>query len=479
MAAILVGLASFLLASGTADAVASIGSGRSMTHAATKMYHKELERMKKEQSKNVAALENNMTFHEAYNMLQKNPKAPAELFALVKEHRALLNPRQNKQDGFLGLVQHQSTPDVGYSGLDKARDMLNKMLDEVGQKHDEETMRCQGFFSSQCAMMEICRQDISSSNAAAADARSRILSAQKEINFCEIQLPRLRHDLWENERACTARIKDLEDSLKIVMADIEVMVSILEMTDCEKDAGPTATTATAFIQVKRVTDLRLVKCQCANNQSVIHMHHKELSKSLSQLKSADLRHSVMKTLKDLAAAQPVVIGDAMANVTNFTNPPLPQTEVPANPCKGIGFRDEPEGDKCSLASNPQCYKLQERFLNIQSGIEDTRDKLMSELDDTKTRCRITKETLEGEIDALEQTLSAEQEKLATGVSNENNAGERGRTKGEEHHNLAHDMFSTREECSSNLETFESEQCALKKIRGELYKVKGTAAFFQD
>ena len=28
--------------------------------------------------------------------------------------------------------------------------------------------------------------------------------------------------------------------------------------------------------------------------------------------------------------------------------------------------------------------------------------------------------------------------------------------------LAHDMFTTREECSANLETFESEQCSLKK-----------------
>ena len=106
---------------------------------------------------------------------------------------------------------------------------------------------------------------------------------------------------------------------------------------------------------------------------------------------------------------------------------------------------------------------------------------MAELDDTKERCRITKETLENEIQALEGRFQAEQEKLATGVSNENTAGETGRQKGEEHHNLASDMFSTREECSTNLETFESEQCSLKKIRDELCKVKGDshAAFFQD
>jgi hypothetical protein len=168
-------------------------------------------------------------------------------------------------------------------------------------------------------------------------------------------------------------------------------------------------------------------------------------------------------------------------VTNFTNPPLPQEEMPANPCKGIGYRRPYDGSKCSLSSNPMCFKLQERFLMIQAGIEETRDKLMAELDDTKERCRITKETLENEIQALEGRFQAEQEKLATGVSNENTAGETGRQKGEEHHNLASDMFSTREECSTNLETFESEQCALKKIRGELYKVKGDshAAFFQD
>merc|ERR1712086_395913 len=56
------------------------------------------------------------------------------------------------------------------------------------------------------------------------------------------------------------------------------------------------------------------------------------------------------------------IETAGANVTNFTNPPLPQEEMPANPCKGIGYRRPYDGSKCSLSSNPMCFKLQERFL---------------------------------------------------------------------------------------------------------------------
>merc|ERR1719361_2082158 len=41
------------------------------------------------------------------------------------------------------------------------------------------------------------------------------------------------------------------------------------------------------------------------------------------------------------------------------------------------------------------------------------------------------------------------------------------------------MWETREECSRNLRTFESEICSMKKIRTELYKVAGNVSFFQD
>lgn len=462
-------LASCWFAGSVSLAVAGSGSHHGQASAVDAMYQAEVQRMELAHEKSVAALEQNMTMRSAFAHLQKNPKATPELLQLVQEINPAVRGSSQKQT-FLGFAQ--KTDPTGYGGLDKARNLLNEMLNEVNAKHDEETQRCKSFFSTQCALMETVRQDIAAANAAASDARSRILASQTQINYCEVQLPRLRHELWESERVCSARIADLEASLKIVLADIEVMVSVLKMTDC--DAAP----STSLVQV---TDLRMMRCNCSG-QTVVSMHHGQLRNSLSQIKEKELRKTLTGTLKALLDDMPTDDGfETLSNVTNFTNPPLPKTEVPANPCKGLGFRRKPVGDKCSLSSNPMCYKLQDKFLAIQAGIEDTRDKLMMDLDETKTRCRITKETLEGEISALETTFQDQQTKLATATSEENKAGEQGRVKGEEHHNLASTMFETRETCSNNLETFESEQCALKKIRGELYKVKGDShpAFFQD
>ena len=43
------------------------------------------------------------------------------------------------------------------------------------------------------------------------------------------------------------------------------------------------------------------------------------------------------------------------------------------------------------------------------------------------------------------------------------------------------MIKTMKTCSDNYINYETELCALKKIRGELYKIKGNdySGFFQD
>merc|ERR1719333_799849 len=52
---------------------------------------------------------------------------------------------------------------------------------------------------------------------------------------------------------------------------------------------------------------------------------------------------------------------------------------------------------------------------------------------------------------------------------------------QKHQSEEADLKKQMKTCSKNYINFETEQCALKKIRGELYKMKGggTSAFFQD
>merc|ERR1719476_510971 len=173
------------------------------------------------------------------------------------------------------------------------------------------------------------------------------------------------------------------------------------------------------------------------------------------------------------------------NKTKFNNPPVPRTKVPGNPCtdkyKGAPSPEDKRAAKCTIRRSPQCYKLQERFLLIQAGIEDERDQLMSDIESVTAECKVTRETLETSIENDESLLDVQQTKLAFATEKEATAGEKARTVAKTNEEYNADLVQQMKKCSDNYINFETELCALKKIRGELYKMKGAGhpGFFQD
>lgn len=118
---------------------------------------------------------------------------------------------------------------------------------------------------------------------------------------------------------------------------------------------------------------------------------------------------------------------------------------------------------------------------IQSGIEDEKDELLEHIDMLKRFCEETKKTLEGQIADDEDMLSNAQTKLAAATEKEATTGEDARQTAAENGQLKADLVKQMKTCSGNYINFETEICALRKIRGELYKMKGGghSAFFQD
>merc|ERR1719262_485956 len=173
------------------------------------------------------------------------------------------------------------------------------------------------------------------------------------------------------------------------------------------------------------------------------------------------------------------------NKTKFNNPPVPRTKVPMNPCTdpnaGAPSAADKRAAKCSIKKSPMCYKLQERFLLIQAGIQDERDELMAQIEMMENFCEETKNSLEKQIADDEDMLANAQTKLAQATEKEANAGETARMTAAENDQLNEDLVKQMKTCSQNYINFETELCALKKIRGELYKMKGGghSAFFQD
>jgi hypothetical protein len=369
----------------------------------------------------------------------------------------------------------------GYSGVDGARKMLNDMIFEAMSKYDAEIAKCTQYYSEQCAAMEVCRGQIAAANYIAANSRALILDAQANINRCEVDIPTRKYELKQHLLKCKAELYKLNTRLKIVMGDIAVMTMILEMTDCDK----------SFMQMK---GLMLLHCRDpCSRKTFVTFNHDELQQKVNQLKSSlsvDLMTDAFKdltegieSLESLSLLEIDSKQSPVINKTEFNNPPVPVTKVPGNPCTdpdaGAPSANDKRQAKCTIKKSPQCYKLQERFLLIQGGIEDERDELLEEISMLEHFCEETKKTLETQIANDEDMLSNSQTKLAQATEKEANAGEIARQTAAKNEQLNADLVKQMKTCSGNYINFETELCALKKIRGELYKLKGTgsSAFF--
>merc|ERR1740138_1947833 len=122
------------------------------------------------------------------------------------------------------------------------------MIYESMEKYDEEIERCTQFYSEHCGSMAECRGKISQANYEAAAARMHILDSQGNINRCEEDIPTRKYELRQHLLKCKAELYKLNTRLKIVVGDIAVMTTILEMTDCDKN----------FMQIK---GLALLHCR--------------------------------------------------------------------------------------------------------------------------------------------------------------------------------------------------------------------------
>jgi hypothetical protein len=169
--------------------------------------------------------------------------------------------------------------------------------------------------------------------------------------------------------------------------------------------------------------------------------------------------------------------------TKMKRPPAPMTKVPVNPCKdpnaGAPSQSVKRAAKCTMSKAPQCYKLQGRFLLIQSGIQDQSDLLQEQISNLEESCKETEGTLQSHLDGIDAQLKASQTKLADATQKEAAAGESARQISKEVDEFHNELKKEMQACNANYISLETEMCGLKKIRGELYKKAGLKPFFQD
>jgi hypothetical protein len=360
---------------------------------------------------------------------------------------------------------------AGYSGIEGARKMLNEMIYKSMTKYDEEIAKCTETYAQNCAEMEECRGKIADSNYVAAHSRKLILDAEATIDTCERDIPATKQRRSQHLLLCKRELKRMRTRMTLLKGDIEVMDKIVGMTECKG----------SFLQEKKLSVLRCHD-QCTQ-KSYIAFDQDDLTQQVNQLQSPSSHGLMQDTFQDLfegTESPPSFLQLETRrnglNKTGTNSEPEPRVEVPASPCQDVNggapsYRHK-NTNKCSLSKSPACFKLQERFLSIQTGIEDEKDALKEEIAKLENFRDETRNNLDTQIANDQKMLDEANTNLADATSKEANAGETARETAEEHDTLTDHLKEEMKTCSTNYINFESELCALRKIRGELYKMQG-------
>merc|ERR1719311_739323 len=230
---------------------------------------------------------------------------------------------------------------------------------------------------------------------------------------------------------------------------------------------------TRCAQSSALVQLNMVRCKGgkAHDKSLIQFTHHVLNKAIASLKSDIAKQGVER---HLAAAFQETAHVATALVQRSAE----VFDPPATPTSAQPPTDK-ANKKCSVANSPQCHKMLDRFLNIQTEIVDKRDTLREQLKELETQCENDKANLEAQIETFETRLKDEQSKLAIATQKQNNAEEQSRLKNSQLQEITSEYVKTMKECKGNIEQLHAEICGARKIRKEIYKMSDLTALVAD
>jgi hypothetical protein len=161
-----------------------------------------------------------MTLNSALQLLRTKTHAAAseELVFLEETLQTVSSRKRHAKESSSHLrAGGSSIP----TGVVKAKEMLNAMIEETQMKYDMELQHCCEYDETQSKLIEKARQSISVYNALAAEARKDALEATRMIQTSKHNLAKL-HDAFETQSAeCNTEIVNNRAQLETEMAELE------------------------------------------------------------------------------------------------------------------------------------------------------------------------------------------------------------------------------------------------------------------
>ena len=135
-------------------------------------------------------------------------------------------------------------------------------------------------------------------------------------------------------------------------------------------------------------------------------------------------------------------------------------------------------NKCTLGKG-SCPKVRDRFLYIEAGIQDMLEQLKDDLAELRKNCEDNRLVMEDQIANLGEKLRPSQTDLGVSTKDQVDSESLSNLKGQQHGQVTHERCKTMNGFCNEQNNLKSEICALEKIRGELFKLKGLDALITD
>jgi hypothetical protein len=328
-----------------------------------------------------------------------------------------------------GRVSKQS---MEAKNVDEAREKLNGMVEATQEKLDKEVIKCEATIRNQKAVLEETRVDIALYSSQSTQAAGDHVRASGSMSDLEASRSIATDELTSSKQDCALQIHDLKVELDVMLNDSAVLQNLVETVACPK---------ASFLQ-----------CRDAQGSPTTMFGEQEWRTQMTQLKS-----DKSKGLLNAALALGYSTGQQQDSLDH---------DLPGH-----------EGG-CSIATNPDCAKLVDKFLEISGELESDIGKFEEHISTKLQECKSEHANYEAQVSDLTGRIESWETALAEAVKRVIEANEGIRLKAQQKEELDQQFAETKRDCQANIGTFHSEMCAFNQIRGELYKMSDASAMVQ-
>jgi len=427
--------------------------------------------------------------------LSKVPKLPHSVqVALTQKHAVVRAHSEHALHQSQKAGQDPLSGDVA-GALQKAKDVLNQMMEETEHELDEAVLECKEFDFHTVSILDENTRLRAALGQEVAVARSEINEAQQTINEAKSELESIRLAAEEAAATCAASIKVQKAGLEILESDLAISEKVQNMTQCDEDtslvqcgSGYAARFHFAGKSAAPLKDLKSKQAMLAAQRAARMALHKPLDQfQYKKTKKHAKKHIGLAHVKKTRGKKtdpalensPFADGvnktteaddDAMEAIENLTVLTMPEP---------ISFDPNDHIQKCSVSGSPMCPMLRDALSQLTSEVRWARDQAKTALEEMEAECLRLATEYKQQTDDWQRTLDEASVKFSTATGNLNAAEENIRLKVEEANTLIEELTQHRTDCAAKIKEGAETLCGIKTIRQELYQMQGVNPFIQD